>query len=62
LDGKENLIALAREGSGSGENSATNTSSTGTSSTGGGLHLSDTVKDALKVLLIDEKLRNQVSV
>ena len=58
----ENLIALAREGSGSGENSATHTSSTGTSSTGGGLDLSDTVKDALKVLLIDEKLRNQVSV
>jgi hypothetical protein len=26
----------------------------------GGLDLSDTVKDALKVLLVDEKLRNQV--
>ena len=37
----ENLISLAREGS-------------------GGLDLSDTVRDGARVLLLDEKLRNQL--
>jgi hypothetical protein len=43
----ENLIMLAREGSGN-------------SSSKGGLDLSDTVSDALRVLLLDERLRTQV--
>ena len=60
----ENLIALAREGAGGGtlpkDTSARPSGTSSTSRGSGGLDLSDTVKDALKVLLIDEKLRTQV--
>ncbi len=42
----ENLITLAREGMGGGP--------------GKGLDLSDTVKDALRVMLVDDRLRTQV--
>lgn len=45
----ENLITLAKEGA-----------SSSTSSGRPGLDLSDTVKDALRVFLLDEKLRKQV--
>ncbi len=44
----ENLIMLAREGSGSSGKQ--------------GLDLSDTVSDAVRVLLLDERLRTQVGV
>ena len=64
----ENLIALAREGAGGSQQdsptaaSSSRSSPPGGASTsgGGGLDLSDTVKDALRVLLLDEKLRKQV--
>ena len=66
----ENLIALAREGvSGASSEPAgamasipaiSSRSSSGAGGSGG-LDLSDTVKDALRVLLVDEKLRAQVS-
>lgn len=42
----ENLISLAREGGGG--------------KSGAGLDLSDTVKDALRIVLLDDKLRTQV--
>jgi hypothetical protein len=56
----ENLLALAREGAagGSGGDGASSSSSSGGS--GGGLDLSDTAKDALRVLLLDDRLRSQV--
>jgi hypothetical protein len=76
----ENLIQLAREGSGSsaaranaaallngngngnGNYSLTRTTSNGTtgSSRVAGLDLSDTVRDALRVMLLDDRLRSQI--
>jgi hypothetical protein len=71
----ENLIQLAREGAGGRANaSAALTggngngngrtslarSSNGTSASSRGLDLSDTVRDALQVMLLDDKLRSQI--
>ncbi|GLI61835.1 hypothetical protein VaNZ11_004341 [Volvox africanus] len=63
----ENLLQLAREGSGSSSssvgspgNSMDGSGSSSSSSSSGGLDLSDTAKDALRVLLLDEKLRTQM--
>lgn len=61
----ENLIELAREGGGGGASSSSPSGSSaiagsGSSSSRGGLDLSDTAKDALRVVLLDDKLRTQV--
>ena len=58
----ENLIELAKEGAGGRASSqqAHSSSSSVTKAGNGGLDLSETVKDGLRVLLLDEKLRKQV--
>ncbi|GIL64516.1 hypothetical protein Vafri_18415 [Volvox africanus] len=62
----ENLLQLAREGGGSSSVSSPSNSMDGSGSSSssisssGGLDLSDTAKDALRVLLLDEKLRTQM--
>jgi predicted unusual protein kinase regulating ubiquinone biosynthesis (AarF/ABC1/UbiB family) len=54
----ENLITLAKEGSsGSGSSSS---SAAGGGKKAAGLDLSDTVKDGLRVLLLDDRLRTQI--
>ncbi|KAG2497142.1 hypothetical protein HYH03_004733 [Edaphochlamys debaryana] len=59
----ENLLALAKEGAagrGGGAAAAAASGGPSSSSTSAGLDLSDTAKDALRVLLLDDKLRTQL--
>ncbi|KXZ42117.1 hypothetical protein GPECTOR_201g367 [Gonium pectorale] len=66
----ENLLQLAKEGAGgsaarraaaaNGGSALASSSGSGSSSGGGGLDLSDTAKDALRVLLLDDRLRTQL--
>jgi predicted unusual protein kinase regulating ubiquinone biosynthesis (AarF/ABC1/UbiB family) len=51
----ENLITLAKEGS-----SGSGSSAAGGGKKAAGLDLSDTVKDGLRVLLLDDRLRTQI--
>jgi len=60
----ENLIELAKEGAGARstlQQASPSPNSSPTKTGSGGLDLSDTVKDGLRVLLLDEKLRKQVA-